>query len=53
MLNAAVQLQSVVDPTQEAEQAKIGTTTQELTGAWTRSLPPMRLAPTQELGAAL
>ena len=52
-LNAAVQLQSVVDLTQEAEQAKIGTTTQELTGAWTGSPPPVRLAPTQELGAAL
>lgn len=52
-LNATVQLQAVVDLTQETEQAKLGTTTQELTGVWTGYPPPARPAPTQELGAAL
>jgi hypothetical protein len=52
-LNATIQLQSVVDLTQESEQAKIETTTQELTGVWTGAPPPARPAPTQELGAAL
>ena len=39
--------------TQEPEQAKIDATAQELTGVWTGQPAARRLAPTQELGAAL
>ena len=53
ILNAAIQLQAVVDLTQTPEQAKISTNTQELTGVWTGYPPPQSLAPTQDLGTAL
>jgi hypothetical protein len=62
LLNVQVTLQSVADLADPAEQHKIGTTAQELTGDW-RSYAlrgpkvsvsqPTGLAPTQLLGAAL
>lgn len=62
ILNVVVQLQYVVDFTQVAEQTRIATNAQELTGDWrgyhqrspTSSVShPVGIAPTQELGAAL
>jgi hypothetical protein len=62
LLNVQVTLQSVADLADPAEQHKIGTTAQELTGDWqgyaqrgpTMSVSqPTGLAPTQLLGAAL
>jgi hypothetical protein len=48
-----VRLQSVIDLTQDTEQAKIDATALELTGVRTGQPAPGRPAPTQELGAAL
>ena len=63
VLSVSVVLQSVVDLTQAAEQAALGTTAQELTGDWRGyrlrdattpvSQPSGVPAPTQELGGAL
>jgi hypothetical protein len=62
VLNVRVRLSEVVDLTDPVEQAKLETTTQELTGDWQGyqqrgqggTVPlPTGIAPTQELGAAL
>ena len=62
LINVDVQLQEVADLTDVAEQNKLGTTAQELTGDWrgylerratTSISQPTGLAPTQQLGAAL
>jgi hypothetical protein len=62
ILNVEVQLQEIADLTQESEQKRLKTTVQELTGNWrgylprtpvTEQSPPVALAPTQWLGAAL
>lgn len=62
VINVAIDLQKIADLTDPRETAKLGTTTQELTGDWRGydlrrgigTVPePTGLAPTQQLGAAL